>query len=171
MLIRLAAAGAIFAAAISISGTAWSQDLGPLVGDEPSYLDLGAGAFDILSTRHKLSGEGNAELRLGEKLFGIGPAAGLLVNGQGGVFAYAGIYADLRFAHFVFTPLVGLGAYSQGHSENLGGTFEFRLSAAFAYEFDDLSRLGLRFGHISNAGLQSMNPSDNEALATYSIPL
>jgi len=35
------------------------------------------------------TGEGRIEFRYGEKLFYIGPAAGVLVNGKGGVYGYA----------------------------------------------------------------------------------
>lgn len=164
-------AGGVVAAALLLCGAAHADGI-VLEGDEPSFVDLGAGAFNILGTHDKpITAEGRLEYRDGDKLWGIGPAAGLLVNGQGGVFGYAGVYADLRFGRFVMTPLLGVGGYDRGHSEELGGTFEFRLSATFAYEFDNKSRLGVQFGHISNAGIHYTNPSDDEVLVSYSIPL
>jgi lipid A 3-O-deacylase len=143
-----------------------------LAGNEPSYLDFGAGAFDIQHHEHSsTTGEGRIEIRYGRKLFYLGPAIGLLANGQGGVFGYAGLYSDLVFGRFVLTPLGAVGGYDRGRSEDLGGTFQFRLSANLAYELDDHSRIGVQFAHISNADIHNRNPGDNELLVTYAIPL
>jgi hypothetical protein len=168
----------IFIGAAASAQTAAAETDFALAGDEPNYVDLGAGAFNILSTRATryaratpYTGEGVIEFRYGSKLFGLGPAMGLLADGQGGVYGYAGVYADFVFGHFVVRPLAALGGYSSGNSVDLGGAFEFRLSADFAYAFDDQSRLGVRFGHISNSGLHRINPSENEALLSYSIPV
>ena len=143
-----------------------------VLGDQPSYLDLGAGVFDIPIHRGaETTGEGRVEFRYGQKLFYIGPAVGVLVNARGGVYGYGGFYGDIAFGHFVVTPLAGLGAYRRGDGPDLGGTFEFRLSIDAAYKFDDKSRLGLQIAHISNGGIYRRNPDDNELLVTYGIPL
>jgi hypothetical protein len=142
------------------------------LGDEPSYIDFGAGAFDLQAHRESpTTPEGRVEFRYGRKFLFLGPAAGLLVNTRGGVFGYAGFYTDIAWGRFVLTPLGAVGFYSRGSSEDLGGTFQFRTSANLAYEFDDRSRLGVQFAHISNAGLHKRNPGDNELLATYALPL
>jgi lipid A 3-O-deacylase len=101
----------------------------------------------------------------------IGPAAGIFGTTSGGVFDYAGFYADVTWGRFVSTPLGAVGFYRRGSDENLGGTFQFRISASLAYQLDSGSRLGTQFAHISNAGLHKSNPGDNEVLATYSLPL
>jgi lipid A 3-O-deacylase len=148
--------------------------LGPvqLTGDEPSYLEFGAGAFDTQGHRESpTSPEGKVEFRYGGKLFYVGPAVGVLANTQGGIFGYAGFYANLALGPFVLTPLAAVGAYHRGGSEDLGGTFQFRTSAEVSYQFDNRYRLGVQFAHISNAGVNSHNPGDNELLLTFSIPL
>jgi hypothetical protein len=143
-----------------------------VLGDEPSYLDLGAGAFDTQGHRESpTTGEGRVEFRYGQKFLYIGPAAGLLVNTRGGVFGYAGLYADIVWGRFVLTPLGAVGLYRRGAGEDLGGTFQFRTQANVAYEFDGGSRLGVQFAHISNAGIHFRNPGDNEWLATFALPL
>jgi lipid A 3-O-deacylase len=148
--------------------------LGPvrLAGNEPSYLDLGAGAFDLQG--HPGTGtlaEGKVEFRYGQKLFYIGPAIGLLANTKGGVFGYAGFYADFALGPVVLTPLAAVGGYHRGGSEDLGEVFQFRTGGTVSYQFDNQSRLGVQFAHISNAGLSSHNPGENELLLTYAIPL
>jgi len=143
-----------------------------VLGDQPSYLDLAAGAFDIPIHRGAVTtGEGRVEFRYGEKLFYIGPAVGLLVNGKGGVYGYGGFYADIAFDRFVVTPLAAVGTYRRGDGPDLGGTLEFRLSINAAYELDNKSRVGLQIAHISNAGIYHRNPDDNEVLVTYAFPL
>jgi len=143
-----------------------------LLGDEPSYLDFGVGVFNNQGHNHSpATPEGRVEFRYSEKLFYFGPAAGLLVNTRGGVFGYAGIYTDIAWGRFVLTPLGGFGLYSRGSGEDLGGTFQFRLSANLAYEFDGRSRLGVQFAHISNAGIHAKNPGDDELLLTFALPL
>lgn len=175
---RLASAVALLCAlgagtaAAETGGTPLQLGPAQLAGDEASYLDLGVGSFGS-APGHPApdAAEGRVELRYGKKLFHLGPALGLLANTRGGVFGYAALYADLRLGNVVITPLGGLGGYHRGNGEHLGGTFEFRLSLAAAYEFADRSRLGLQYGHISNAGTHDINPGDNELLVTYSFPL
>jgi lipid A 3-O-deacylase len=160
------------------SEAAHAQSAGPalgpvrLTGDEPNYLEFGAGAFDIQSHRESpISPEGKVEFRYGSKLFYVGPAVGVLANTQGGILGYAGFYADVAFGRFDLTPLAAVGAYHRGGSEDLGGTFQFRTSAELSYQFDNRSRLGVQFAHISNAGINSHNPGDNELLLNFAIPL
>lgn len=147
------------------------------MGDGPSYIDLGAGAFDAFGFSfqgdHEASTtwEARAEYRYGGKLFYLGPALGIVANGRGGWMAYAGLYTDLRLGPIVLTPMGGVGAYHKGGSEDLGGIFQFRLSATAAYEFSNASRLGIQVAHISNAGIHPSNPGENELLLTYAIPL
>jgi lipid A 3-O-deacylase len=143
-----------------------------LLLDEPSYLDFGVGVFNNQGHNHSpATPEARVEFRYGEKLLYFGPAAGLLVNTRGGVYGYAGIYADVAWGRFILTPFGGLGLYSRGSGEDLGGAFQFRLSANLAYEFDGGSRLGAQFAHISNAGIHAMNPGDDELLLTFALPL
>jgi len=125
-----------------------------VLGEEPSYLDLAAGVFDIpIHHGAVTTGEGRIEFRYGEKLFYIGPAAGVLVNGKGGVYGYVGFYGDIAIDRFVVTPLAAVGGYRRGGGPDLGGPFEFRLGINTAYELDDKSRLGLQIAHFSNAGI------------------
>ena len=160
--------GAHLANAQSVSGP-----LGlTVLGAESSYFDLGAGVFDVPIHRGAVTtGEGRIEFRYGEKLFYIGPAVGVLVNGKGGVYGYGGFYGDIAFDRFVVTPLAAVGAYRRGDGPSLGGPLEFRLSINAAYQLDDRSRLGLQIAHISNGGIYHRNPDDNEVLVTYGIPL
>jgi lipid A 3-O-deacylase len=138
-------------------------------------VSVGAGVFDAFDeSRHGLNGDrgpaASVEIRAGRKLLGVGPAVGVAANAHGGVLGYAGLYADLAVAGFVVTPLVGAGAYRQGDSKDLGGTFAVRLELGVAREFADRTRLGISWGHASNAYVYEQNPSEEEYLITYAWP-
>jgi hypothetical protein len=150
--------------------------LGPLgiMTQAPTLLDLGAGVYDLIGNAHRNeTGTFDAELRLGQRWVGIGPAVGTIVDFKGGGMVYAGLDSDLALGPVIVTPLVGLGAWwrGSGNDESLGGTLEFRLSLAAAYAFENGSRLGIRFGHISNADLHQRNPGENDLMVTYGTPL
>jgi len=144
--------------------------LGPIVvhGNERDNLLLGAGVFDL---RHDASPAGTIEYRFGRKVFVMGFSLGLVANTRGGLYGYVGTYADLSYKKLYITPQLAMGGYHQGDSADLGGVFQFRLSADLAYRFDNGHRLGVRVAHISNADVQEENPGEEEVLLTYSFPL
>ncbi|HLI22394.1 MAG TPA: acyloxyacyl hydrolase [Stellaceae bacterium] len=172
---------ALFLALVSGSAAqAQSSDdalrLGPLgiLTREASVLDVGAGVYDLIGNAHRNeTSAADAELRLGRRWGGIGPAVGTIVDFRGGGMGYVGIDSDLALGPVVVTPLLGLGAWWRGGNddENLGGTFQFRLSLEAAYAFAGGSRLGVRFGHISNGDIHKVNPGENDVMVTYGLPL
>lgn len=140
----------------------------------PSYLEVAAGVYDIIGNGHRNeTGAASLEYRFGRKLYYIGPAVGVIGDVRGGGMIYAGFYGDIPLGPVVVTPLAGFGAWWHGahNDEDLGGWFEFRLSLEAAYQFANRSRLGLRFGHISNADIHRKNPGDNDLMLTYALPL
>ena len=140
--------------------------------NEPSYLEFGVGAFNVSGRGETpVSAEGSIEYHYGRKYFWLGPALGLLADHRGGLFGDAGFYSDIKIAPFVITPMAGLGVYRRGGSLDLGGPLAFRLSLAAAYQFNDFSLLGLKFAEVSNLGIYTRNPGENEILMTYTIPI
>lgn len=142
--------------------------LGPfeVLGDGHHYVDAGVGLFNCFNKLDKRSNAARIELRVGKKLAFVGPAVGVIANEEGGRFGYAGIYADLAYGKFVLTPLLGVGAYRQGNSIDLGGTFEFRESLEIAYRVSDRWRAGIAAAHISNARLHRENPGQQDIFVT-----
>ena len=59
---------------------------------------------------------------------------------------------------------------TRGGGKDLGGHVEFKTGGEIAYRFDDDSRLGFLFDHISNAGIYTKNPGVESAMLMYSIP-
>ncbi len=147
------------------------RKLGPvdLHGDGPNFFDIGAGVFNS-GEGGEASLAGKVEVRIGKKLFFVGPALGIVANTDGGLMGYGGIYVDLSYRRVVLTTVLSLGGYHQGDSVDLGGIFQFREEFTLSYQFDNGSRLGVVWAHISNAGTHDNNPGENEVLVTYAIP-
>jgi hypothetical protein len=152
--------------------------------DEPDYLQLGVGAFDV-TDGDRLSAEGYAEYRFGRRLgaeiagdpggdwwHGAGPLVGLRANGDGGIFGFGGVFLDIRpHERLVLWPSAGIGGWREGGSRDLGGTFQFHLETFIGYRIAERHMLGVSFQHISNAGLHSKNPGADSVFMTYSIAL
>ncbi len=175
---------AVLAALLALSGAARAEDGAEeqavvesfwgvdLLGPGPHYLDLGVGVFDVFERKSdsERSAAARVEFRLGDKLYGVGPAVGALANTDGGAYGYVGLYADFKYGDLVVTPLAGLGAYHQADSSDLGGVFQFRLALGLTYQFEDGARLGLTLGHISNAQIHDENPGEDEVYASFALP-
>ncbi len=142
----------------------------PARADDPEYISLGAGAFDITGddTAAFISIEYTDKRKW---LWALKPMTGFFANHHGGLYGYAGLALDLYWGRrFVLTPSFAPGIYIKGSSADLGYPLEFRSSIKAAYRFDDRSRLGLDISHISNAGLDDRNPGANQLMLFYSIP-
>ena len=162
-------AAAAFVAA-SLIGGASAAGAQTLRSDDPSFLSFAAGAFDFL--HDQAAGEFRAEYRASERLLGVlKPFVGLMGTTDGAFYGYGGFLADIYFGnHWVLTPNAALGYFDRGGGKDLGSHLEFRTGAEFAYRFDDRSRLGLSFHHISNAGITERNPGTETLAIVYSLP-
>tara|TARA_R110000868_G_scaffold61059_7_gene185740 strand:- start:555 stop:1046 length:492 start_codon:yes stop_codon:yes gene_type:complete len=144
---------------------------GPSRADDPSFLSIGAGYYDLLHDAD--SAEFRMEYRSRYRWWLFKPFAGVTATTDGAVFPYAGVLSDFYFGkRIVLSPSVGAGPYLRGGGKDLGHVFEIRSALEVAYRFDDRSRIGLMFYHISNAGLgDDQNPGAEALSLTYSIPL
>lgn len=139
--------------------------------DDPGLLAIGAGAYNVL---HKdKEAQGRLEYRFGEHfLTYIRPMIGVLATNERSIYAYGGFGIDVVLAqHYVLMPVAAVGYWDQGNGKNLGAHTEFKTGGEFAYRFDDASRLGVAFDHMSNAGIGKRNPGVESALVVFSIPL
>lgn len=141
----------------------------PARADDPAFLDLQLGVFDI---RHAHTFAADLEYRSDYKLWIIKPMVGVLATSRGAFYGYAGFAGDIYFgSRFVVTPSLAIGGYRRGNDVNLGAVPEFRSAIEMAYRFDDRSRLGFIFHHISNAGITKRNPGAETTMMAYSYPL
>jgi lipid A 3-O-deacylase len=146
-----------------------------LMADDPSYVSLGAGVSGVIPDRKAHDGKAAAftgEFRPAEpRLFILRPLLGLLGASDGAFYAYGGLRTDIHLgSNFVVMPNAAAGYYRNGQ-RNLGEHLEFRTGSEFAYQFDDGTRLGVTFNHISNAGLARKNPGEEISTLVVSLPL
>ncbi len=152
-----------------LPGAAEAQGIS-LDGSDGSLLELGAGGYDIL--HNYTAGMFRGEYRFASDLFYLHPLVGAEVTTDGSVYGYAGLALNIYFgSNWVLTPNEAVGLWSRGDGKELGSTVEFRSGAEFDYRFEDTSRIGFSFHHISNAGIGKHNPGEEEALIVYSLAL
>ncbi|GHD41836.1 hypothetical protein GCM10017083_06170 [Thalassobaculum fulvum] len=143
----------------------------PAAAEEPSFISLGVGYYDLFDDQS--AGEARLEYRFSEanKLLFFTPFVGVTATTDGGTYGYGGIGVDVFFGRrWVATPNFAVGLYGNGDGKDLGHAIEFRSGLEVAYRFDDYSRLGLSFTHISNAGLDERNPGVESLVLVYSMP-
>ncbi|MEM6492259.1 MAG: acyloxyacyl hydrolase, partial [Pseudomonadota bacterium] len=111
------------------------------------------------------------ELRAAEKLFHLRPFVGIEASGVGNAYLLAGLSGDIFLGRrFVLTPNAAFGYFRDVDELDLGYALQFRTGFELAYRFNDRSRLGLTFHHISNADLGDRNPGTEVAMVQYSLP-
>ena len=105
------------------------------------------------------------------KIWIFTPFVGATATTDAATYGYAGVGVDIFFGNrWVLTPNFAAGIYGNGDGKDLGHAVEFRSGVELAYRFDNYSRLGLSFTHISNAGLGERNPGVESLVLTYSVP-
>src|SRR5215471_10091432 len=138
--------------------------------EDPSFIAVGAGVYDFL--HDFTAAQGRVEFRFANRFVFVKPMVGALFTSKGSVMGYGGIRIDLYLApHLVVTPNAAVGAFYRGNGKNLGSTLEVKTGAEFAYRFQDHSRLGLQFDHISNAGITNRNPGTESLVLFWSFPI
>ena len=138
--------------------------------EDPNFIAVGAGVYDVLHDFK--AAQGRLEFRFADRFLFIKPMVGVLFTSKGSVMGYGGIRIDLYLGkHFVVTPNGAVGGFYRGSGKDLGSTIEFKTGAEFAYRFDDHSRLGLQFDHISNAGIGKRNPGTESLVLFWSFPI
>ena len=138
--------------------------------DDPAFLAVSVGGFDV--NDNESAGEFRIEYRSDRRYFFLKPMIGAMLNTDGGVYGYGGINLDVFLGRrWVVMPNFAVGGYRRGSSKDLGSVIEFRSGLEIAYRFDDRSRLGVAFQHISNVSIDDNNPGTESLVLTYSIAL
>lgn len=139
---------------------------------------IGVGYYDIFEQLEDEAAEFRLEYRpshqvwLYEPYVSVKGFVGLAATTSGSVFVGLGPMLEVVIAEkFVLSASVGPFGYVQGGADaDLGYPLEFRSQAEVAYQFDNLSRLGVAISHYSNAGLGDENPGVETVSLYYSFP-
>ena len=128
------------------------------------------------------------ERRFDKSLFEIGPEidnffylkpfVGIELTSDSSKYILGGIYLEDNLGslflgketNFIFTPSFGAGYYDDGDGKKLGNNIEFRTTLEVSYQLENQNRIGLSFGHISNANLGDKNPGVEILSLSYQVP-
>jgi lipid A 3-O-deacylase len=159
---------AIFILLMGVSIPAFAQEAA-----DPAYLSLGAGIWDITQD-DDMATDLRVEYRHDKPLFWkIKPWSGLEATTDGSIWGGAGVLADFKPAENIYiTPSFGVGLYTEGSSDkDLDYPIEFRSQLEGGYQFMNGHRVGVAFGHISNADLGDDNPGTEILNVYYHMPI
>ena len=141
----------------------------PAAAQDGDALAFSLGAIDV--DDKETAAEARVEYRTGPKLFNFGSMVGFMWTTDASAYVYGGFYYDWILANrFVIMPNVAVGLYRQGKGKDLGSVIEFRSGVEIAYRFANRSRLGAAYHHMSNAGIDGLNPGTESMVVTYVIP-
>jgi lipid A 3-O-deacylase len=113
-----------------------------------------------------------------DNFFYLKPFTGIELTSDSAFYLIGGIYledniGDLltgKYNKWNFTPSFGVGYYDDGNGKKLGNKVEFRTTLEFSYELINKDRIGISFGHISNANIGKKNPGVEIISLSYQKP-
>ena len=113
-----------------------------------------------------------------DNFFYLKPFAGIEVTSDSAFYLISGIYLEDNIGDLVagkdnnwnFTPSFGLGYYDDGNGLKLGYKVQFRTTLEFSYQLVNKDRIGISFGHISNANIGNKNPGAEIISISYQKP-
>ena len=113
-----------------------------------------------------------------DNFFYLKPFAGVEVTTDSAFYILGGIYLDDNIGEliygqeskWVFTPSFAVGYYDDGDGKKLGNDIEFRTTFELSYQLKNLDRIGISFGHISNANIGNKNPGVEIISLSYQKP-
>ena len=113
-----------------------------------------------------------------DNFFYLKPFAGIELTSDSAFYLISGIYLEDNIGDLVtgkdnnwnFTPSFGVGYYDDGNGKKLGNKVEFRTTLEFSYQLTNEDRIGISFGHISNANIGNKNPGAEIISISYQKP-
>ena len=113
-----------------------------------------------------------------DNFFYLKPFAGIELTSDSAFYLISGIYLEDNIGELFsgednnwnFTPSFGVGYYDDGNGKKLGNTVEFRTTLEFSYQLLNKDRIGISFGHISNANIGNKNPGAEIISLSYQKP-
>lgn len=165
----------IAAAAVAIAAVGAEEK------DMPATVGAGAGYYDVLdNSPHDPAADFRLEYRSGKgflpqswrRYVNLKPFVGAEATSDGALYGLAGLYYEVPITKNIhIIPSIGAGLYHDGDGKDLGSAIEFRSQVELSYQLPDMSRVGLSFGHISNAGIGNRNPGVEIVSLAYHVPI
>jgi hypothetical protein len=113
-----------------------------------------------------------------DNFFYLKAFAGIELTSDSAFYLISGIYLEDNIGDLVigndnnwnFTPSFGVGYYDDGNGKKLGSKVEFRTTLEISYQLVNKDRIGISFGHISNANIGKKNPGAEIISISYQKP-
>jgi hypothetical protein len=113
-----------------------------------------------------------------DNFFYLKPFAGIELTSDTAFYLISGIYLEDNIGdlfsgknnNWHFTPSFGVGYYDDGNGKKLGNKVQFRSTLEFSYQLLNKDRIGISFGHISNANIGNKNPGAEIISLSYQKP-
>ena len=139
---------------------------------EDTKLIAVSGSYFDFNKKVNTAFEGRIEYRHDKGLWNIKPFGGVMATTDGSAYVFAGGLVNFFIGdHFVFTTSFAPGIYRKGNGKDLYYPLEFRSQIEVGFRFTDGSRIGVSFGHISNASLGPPNPGVEYLAGTFAFPV
>ena len=91
----------------------------------------------------------------------LNPVVGAFVSGDSATMIYSGFETNIGSEKLYFNISSSAGVYSNGDGKDLGNAIQFKSEVNLFYSLSNKTQIGLGSHHISNAGLDSVNPGTN----------
>ena len=113
-----------------------------------------------------------------DNFFYLKPFTGIELTSDSAFYLISGIYLEDNIGDLMtgkdnnwnFTPSFGVGYYDDGNGKKRGNKVEFRTTLEFSYQLLNKDRIGISFGHISNANIGNKNPGAEIISISYQKP-
>ena len=110
--------------------------------------------------------------------FNLKPFAGFEITSDSATYFLVGVYVEdnigtlftNKSSNFIITPSFGAGYYDDGDGKKVGNEIVFRTTLELSYQLQNKNRIGLSFGHISNANLGDKNPGTEILSLSFQRP-
>jgi lipid A 3-O-deacylase len=156
----------VLALAALTAPAAAADQVDPLLGFGVGYYDIVDGEADALDVR--------LEYRPGYEFWGgFRSFVGVEANNDGSIWGGGGLLYDWKVTDNIYVnPSFGAGLYTDGDSDkDLDYPIEFRSQIEAGVLLGGGSRIGVAFGHLSNASLGDDNPGTEVLNVYYHVPM
>ncbi len=145
--------------------------------DEPKPSDshqfnFFSGVFDI-NTSSKKSSElfgiqhSNEDLFRDTFLGKLSPITGFMMTADSATYLYTGVQAEYKIGKLNLTPSFSPGLYSMGDGKDLGSPLEFKSELQLSVDLRPGTKLGYSQSHLSNGGLDDVNPGADSYMFNF----
>lgn len=139
--------------------------------NDPKLIAISGSYYDF-NKKVNTAFEARVEYRHDRGWWKIRPFGGAMITSHGTMFVFAGGLVNFFMGeHFVITPSFAPGIYHKGNGKDLYYPLEFRSQIEIAYRFSTGARIGVSFGHMSNASLGPPNPGVEYLAGTIALPV